>query len=60
MIKFKFPTRLRAQPRSWGREPLLVIQVQASGHTEGDPRDPLDTGQPFTAWRDATVSDMEP
>lgn len=57
MIKFKFPTRLRAMPRSWGREPLLVVQVQ---ETIGANYDEFDTPtRTVQCWRDATVADIE-
>ena len=55
-MKFKLPTRLRAQPRRFFREPLLVVQVLDSVGANYD-----EYGSPnitVEVWRDATVEDL--
>ena len=55
MLKFNKPTRIRAQPRSWGRAPLLVVQVHEEIGANYDETGPTTT---VKVWRDARVEDI--
>lgn len=52
-MSIKMKTRFRAQPRSFGRQPLLVLQVEESIEVTYNEIDLGAKRDIITVWRDA-------